>query len=97
MLNRQGIPVIPVGNKEGEIDGIKIQTGFPMIEEVDTVTLYIAAKNQPPYYNYILSLKPERIIFNPGAENPDFEAIAKQAGIEVLNACTLTMLSVGNY
>lgn len=97
MLHRQNIPVVAIGIKEGEIDGVKIQTGFPKIKNVDTVTLYVGAKNQPQYYDYILSLKPERVIFNPGAENPEFEKIVSEKGIEVLEACTLTMLTVGNY
>ena len=59
--------------------------------------MYVGEKNQPPYYDYILSLKPKRVIFNPGAENPEFEKIVRDAEIEVLEACTLVMLSVGNY
>ncbi|MBI3502872.1 MAG: CoA-binding protein [Bacteroidetes bacterium] len=97
MLHYNHIPVVAIGLKEGEIMGIKIQTGFPKIENVDTITLYVGAKNQPHYYDYILSLKPERIIFNPGTENPELEEKARKAGIEVLEACTLTMLSVGTY
>lgn len=96
-LQRNNIAVAAVGLKEGEVEGVKIQTGFPAVKDVDTITLYVGAKNQPQYYNYILSLKPERIIFNPGTENPELEAMAEKAGIEVLNACTLTMLSVGTY
>jgi len=97
MLHHQNIPVVAIGIKAGEIDGIKIQTGFPKIENVDTVTLYVGEKNQPQYYDYILSLSPKRVIFNPGAENPEFEKKIRAAGIEVLEACTLTMLTVGNY
>jgi predicted CoA-binding protein len=97
MLHRQNIPVVAIGLKSGEIDGIKIQTGFPQLKNVDTVTLYIGPQHQPQYYDYILNLKPERVIFNPGTENPEFEKTARKAGIEVLEACTLTMLSIGNY
>lgn len=89
--------VIAVGIKEGEIDGVKIQIGTPHIDNIDTVTMYVGAKNQPSYYDYILSLKPKRIIFNPGAENPELADLAKKNGIEVLEACSLVMLSVGNY
>jgi len=91
------IPVEAIGMKEGEIDGVKIQTGLPQFENIHTVTMYVGAKNQPNYYDYILSLKPQRIIFNPGAENSEFENKLKENGIEVIDACTLVMLSVGNF
>ena len=96
-LMRHGKEVVPVGLKEGEIDGVKILSGQPPIENVNTVTMYVGAKNQPPLYDYILSLKPKRIIFNPGAENEELEKLAEEKGIEVVEACTLVMLSIGNY
>ena len=103
MLHHQSIPVIAIGLKEGEIDarlndevgqGIKIQTGLPKIENVDTVTLYVGPQHQAQYYDYVLILKPERVIFNPGTENSEFEKKRKDNGIEVQEACTLTMLTV---
>lgn len=97
MLRQQKIPVIAIGLNPGKIDGVNIQTGFPKIENVDTVTMYISPQHQPQYYDYVLNLKPERVIFNPGTENPEFEKKVRNAGIEVLEACTLTMLSIGNY
>ncbi len=97
MLHRQKIPVVAIGLKTGEIDGVQIQTGLPKIENVDTVTLYVGPAHQPQYYDYVLNLNPERVIFNPGTENPEFEEKVRKAGIEVLQACTLTMLTVGNY
>ncbi len=96
-LLRHGKEVEAIGLKAGEIEGVKIQTGSPQIENVDTITMYIGAKNQAPLYDYILSLKPKRIIFNPGAENDEFEKLAEEKGIEVVEACTLVMLTVGNY
>ena len=96
-LHARGHEVIAVGIKAGEINGIPILTGFPEIKNVDTVTLYVGAKNQPYWYNYIFSLSPKRIVFNPGAENPELEQMANAKGIETLEACTLTMLSIGNY
>lgn len=89
--------VVAIGLKAGEINGVKIQIGTPTIENVDTITLYIGSKNQPEYYDFIFSLMPKRIIFNPGTENQTFEKMAEEKGIEVLNACTLVMLSIGNY
>lgn len=96
-LMKYGHEVIPVSNKKGEVNGLTIHNDFPKIEDVDTVTLYVGPKNQEFYMDYILSLKPKRIIFNPGTANPLFEEKAKKAGIEVVPACTLVMLSIGNY
>ncbi len=86
-----------VGQKEGEVLGHKIQTDYPDFEEVDTVTMYVGARNQPDLYDYIIRQKPRRIIFNPGAENPDFEEIANKNGIETEEACTLVLLATGQY
>jgi hypothetical protein len=96
-LNQHGHEVIAVGLREGEIDGVKIHADRPVIADVDTVSLYVGPKNQVPLYDYILSLKPKRIIFNPGAENEEFEMKATENGIEVLEACTLVMLNTGQY
>ncbi|MGQ0827556.1 MAG: CoA-binding protein [Bacteroidota bacterium] len=96
-LQSRGHEVVPVGIKEGEINGLKIIKGKPAIADVDTVTLYVGPKNQPEWIDYILSLKPKRVIFNPGTENPEFETILKKNKIETEVACTLVMLSIGNY
>jgi predicted CoA-binding protein len=96
-LKQQGEEVVAIGIKEGEVAGVKIQTGQPVFKDIDTVTLYVGPAHQPGYYDYILSLKPKRVIFNPGTENPEFEAMVLKAGIEPLVACTLVMLSIGNY
>jgi predicted CoA-binding protein len=93
----KGEEVLAIGIKEGEAGGVKIQTGTPELKNIDTVTLYVGPAHQPGYYDYILSLKPRRVIFNPGTENPEFEARIEKAGIEVVVGCTLVMLSVGNY
>ncbi len=86
-----------VGQKEGEVLGHKIQVNYPDFEDIDTVTMYVGAKNQPDLYDYILRQKPRRIIFNPGTENPDFEDIANKNGIETEEACTLVLLATGQY
>ncbi len=93
----KGHEVIPIGLREGNIEGKNIVTTLSPITDVDTVTLYVGARNQTHYYNYILGLNPQRLIFNPGAENPELAKLAKNQGISVVNACTLVMLSVGNY
>lgn len=96
-LHKHQHEVIPVGLREGEISGIKIQKGQPAIENVDTVTLYVGPQNQEHWMDYIISLKPKRVIFNPGTENPEFEARLEKENVETVEACTLVMLSIGNY
>ena len=90
-------PVIAIGNKEGIINDIKIIKDNPSITDVDTVTLYLNPENQKPYYDYILSLNPKRIIFNPGTENEELEKIANEKGIKTMEACTLVLLSTNQY
>lgn len=96
-LLRHGHEVVPVGIRTGEVAGIPIRHGLPPVEGVDTVTLYIGPARQAAYYDYLLSLRPARIIFNPGTENPELEALAEAQGIETVEGCTLVMLSVGSY
>lgn len=96
-LNAYRHPVVAVGRREGKIGNVDIQTGEPEIDEVDTVTLYLNPGNQKPFYDYILGMKPKRIIFNPGTENYELEKLAEEKGIETIEACTLVMLSTGQY
>lgn len=97
-LKEHGHPVFPVGIKEGVIGESKILTNTPIINDINTVTLYVGPKNQPAYYDYILNqIKPKRIIFNPGTENPELEKLANEKGIETEEACTLVLLSIKNY
>ncbi|MCA6073387.1 CoA-binding protein [Fulvivirga sedimenti] len=99
MLVEYGIDIVLLGIKKGQVAGQDIQDirNFPDPGEIHTVTLYLGPANQVPYYDYILSLKPKRIIFNPGTENPEFERMARERDIEVDEACTLVMLRVGLY
>jgi len=90
-------PVIAIGKRNGEIDSVSIITGQPIVEDVDTITLYLNEHNQKEYYDYILSLNPKRIIFNPGAENSELSEKAIKQGIEIMEACTLVLLSTGQY
>lgn len=96
-LQQHGHEFIPIGRKKGEVLGKAIINDRPIVEGVDTVTLYINAQNQLNEYEYILSLKPKRVIFNPGTENPEFEEILEKNGIETVEGCTLVMLSVGTF
>lgn len=96
-LSKHGEEVVAVGLKDGMILNIPITKEKKHIENVDTITMYVGPQNQPGWYDYILSLKPKRIIFNPGAENPELATLATKNKIEVVEACTLVMLSIGNY
>ena len=89
--------VYPIGIKKGNINGLEIINDKPLIENIDTITLYIGPDNQPEWYDYILSLKPKRIIFNPGTENTEFIKLANDNGIETEIACTLVLLSINEY
>ena len=90
-------PVVAVGLRAGKVGDVDIVTSRPEVEDVDTITLYLNPTNQKPYYDYILSLKPKRIIFNPGTENDELEEMARKQGIKPMEACTLVMLSTGQY
>ncbi len=95
-LKSAGHEVVPVGLRDGEIGGISILKDFPKIDDVDTVTLYVGPKNQEYWKEYIFSLSPKRVIFNPGTES-DFEQELEAKGIETEEACTLVLLSTGEY
>ena len=96
-LRRYGHPVVAVGRKDTTVDDVKVEKTHAPFEGVDTVTLYLNPLHQKEYYDYILSLNPKRIIFNPGAENNELVGLANQKGIETINACTLVMLSTNQY
>ncbi len=98
-LKKHGHEVVAIGKKRGEVNGVLIQTGppNPNFEGIDTVTMYVNISHQEEYYDYVLGLKPKRVIFNPGAENFDLMERAKEAGIVAIEACTLVMLSTGQF
>ena len=96
-LKQYGHEVVPVGIRKGDVAGIKIETEKVPVDNVDTVTVYVGPQNQPSWYDYILSLKPNRIIFNPGTEKPELERKAAEQNIITLHHCTLVMLAVGEY
>lgn len=96
-LIQHGHPIVLLGKKEGQVSDNQILTSKPEINDIDTVTLYIGPQHQPEWYDYILSLHPKRVIFNPGTENPEFENLLKQKGISAEEACTLVLLSIGSY
>jgi uncharacterized protein len=96
-LQRHDVPVFPVGIKKGEIGGVEIIRDRPELPDIHTITMYVGPPRQKEYYTWLLSLHPKRIIFNPGTENPEFMKMAKDAGIEVLEDCTLIMLNAGRF
>ena len=85
------------GNKSGEVNGVKIDKELVQYNDIDTVTLYLNPTNQKPFYDYIVGLKPRRVIFNPGTENPEFQHLLKENNIEFEEACTLVLLSTNQY
>jgi uncharacterized protein len=99
LLRSKGHEFIPVGIREGVVAGQHIISKEKLSEVtgVDTVTLYIRADLQPEWYDVIFALHPRRIIFNPGTENPEFAALAKEKGISADFACSLVLLSTGQY
>ena len=96
-LVKHGQPTVAIGLRKGNVNGVEIKTEKFPFEEIDTVTLYLNAKRQQEYYDYIISLNPERVIFNPGTENPELYDLLDKNGIQYENACTLVMLSSHQY
>jgi uncharacterized protein len=90
-------PVLAIGKKKGRVGDVQIETEHKPYTCVDTVTLYLNPLHQQEYYEYILSLGPRRIIFNPGAENEELAELAEKKGIHVQEACTLVLLGTGQF
>ncbi len=96
-LKNNGHPVVAIGKCKGTVAGVPIETEQVPLNDIDTVTLYLNPAHQKAYYDYIIALHPQRIIFNPGTENDELAELAQQAGIKTVEACTLVMLSTGQY
>jgi predicted CoA-binding protein len=98
-LTEHGHEIIPIGIKKGEVfqKAILPIREKPSVGAIDTITLYIGPHHQAEHIDYLLSLNPGRIIFNPGTENDAFMAKAEALGIDVVEGCTLVMLRVGVY
>ncbi|WP_129718110.1 CoA-binding protein [Pedobacter sp. SYP-B3415] len=97
MLTRYQHEIVNVGVKTGEVAGVTIEKPGAIHDDIDTVTLYIGPAIQKDYHDYIIDTKPKRVIFNPGTENYELEKLLDQHGIEPVRACTLVMLSTGQY
>ena len=96
-LRNHGHPVVGIGKKYAKVADVNITNEREPINGVDTVTLYLSPQHQQQYYDYILTLKPKRIIFNPGAENEQLVALARKNNIQPVEACTLVLLATGQY
>jgi hypothetical protein len=99
MLQNKGFDFIPIGIKKGSVLGKEILDlrQVPDLKGIHTITLYLGPQNQSEWIDYLIGLRPKRIIFNPGTENFEFFSKAKTAGIDVLEACTLVMLTTGQF
>ena len=97
MLHKYGHDVIALGFEYAIIEKTIIETDWKVYENIDTVTLYVNPLRQKEYYNYIFSLKPKRVIFNPGTENAELEQLCFDNNIQPIEACTLVMLSTGQF
>lgn len=95
LLRDYGHEVIAIGNRNGKIKDIDIITHKVHADNIDTISLYLSAKNQIEFYEYIISLAPKRVIMNPGTENPELKILAEENNIEVIEHCTLVMLNLG--
>lgn len=96
-LQKHNHTVYPIGIRTGKINNLEIDVSKPELQNIDTVTLYVSKENQTPWIDYIISLKPKRIIFNPGTENSELAELAKTKGIEATEACTLVLLATDQY
>lgn len=96
-LTRHGYEAIPLGIRQGEITGVEILTYKPDLKNIHTVSLYLSPQRQKEYYDYIISLEPKRIIFNPGTHNQEFIEIARENNIEAITDCALIMIAKGIY
>ncbi|TDO19757.1 CoA-binding protein [Pedobacter duraquae] len=97
MLKQKGHDIVNVGIKTGAVAGVDIEQPGKIHDDIHTITLYIGPDRQPDYYEYILKTNPKRVIFNPGTENPELEGLLRTNAIEPVEACTLVLLSIGQY
>lgn len=96
-LRQNNHEVVAFGLKQGDVNDVAIDTELKSYEDLDTITLYLNPKHQEAYYDYILELKPKRVIFNPGTENPELYKILKDNNLEFEVACTLVLLATDQY
>jgi len=96
-LRHHGYEVVAIGRKKTQVGDVPVEKETQRRDDIDTITLYLNPTHQEEYYDYFLSLNPRRIIFNPGTENDELERLASEQGIQCDEACTLVLLSTGQY
>jgi len=96
-LRKYEHPVVAIGKKDTKVSDVLIEKDKKPFTDINTITLYLNPLRQQEYYDYILSLKPQRIIFNPGSENEELAELAEENNIQTMEACTLVLLSTGQY
>lgn len=97
LLRQYGHPVYAVGNKLGQVNDVKIEKEKINFKDVDTITLYLNPQNQESFYDYILAINPNRVIFNPGTENSVLQKKLTEEKITWEEACTLVLLRTNSY
>lgn len=97
MLREYEHDVVALAKRTGNVNGVPIQTEFPLEENIHTVTMYLGANRQSEYYGDILNVKPQRVIFNPGTENDELKKMLESEGIEAVEGCTLVMLRSNQF
>ncbi|MEW5676337.1 CoA-binding protein [Flavobacterium enshiense] len=96
-LLRNNHEVVAIGGHQGTIGNVNIETEKRLFEDIHTVSLYLNPLRQKEYYDYVIGLKPKRVLFNPGTENPEFFEILIQNNIPFEAACTLVLLSTNQF
>jgi hypothetical protein len=96
-LHKEGHPIVLIGARNGEVLGHPIIIDKTVFSDIHTVTVYLSTTNQREYYDYLLELHPQRVIFNPGAENPELERLLSLNSVQTMRACTLVLLSSRQY
>lgn len=97
LLVKHEIEVVPMGVKPGFVANLLIVSPLIVQVNIHTITLYLGASKQEPYYDFILKINPKRVLFNPGTENPKLAKLLNEKGILWENACTLVLLSTNQY
>lgn len=96
LINKDFV-VCPVGKEKGEINGVGVKTTLPPLEKFHTVSIYLNKKNQRDYYEKLFMYSPERVIFNPGAENDELKSLCKEHNVDVVENCTLEMVNMEQF
>lgn len=96
-LRKYNNEVIAIGNKNGFIQDVEVVSVKQLVDNIDTITLYLNSKNQKEYYSYIINCKPKRVIFNPGTENEELYRLLEENNLKYIEACTLVLLATNQY